>query len=204
MSKNGSVTHWIEEIKKGNRTAAQELWERYFAQLVRHARVRLKTSSRRVTDEEDLALSVLDRFVRAAEDGRYPSLSDRSGLWRLLVKMTARKLIDRHRYENRQRRSAERVTYQVDGLAHGTTSPEFAVIMADEVQRLIDCLQEEKLQQLAIGKLEGYTNEEMADQLDCSVRTVERMMARIRKSYSLLFDNDQDMKSNPDSPKGDL
>ena len=196
MSKNGSVTHWIEEIKKGNRTAAQELWERYFAQLVRHTRVRLKKSSRRVTDEEDLALSVLDRFVRAAEDGRYPSLADRSGLWRLLVKMTARKLIDRHRYENRQRRSAERVTYQVDGLVHGTPSPEFAVIMADEVQRLLDCLDEEKLQHLAIGKLEGYTNEEMAEQLDCSVRTVERMMARIRHSYSVLFDEDKKTDSN--------
>ena len=63
-------------------------------------------------------------------------------------------------------------------------SPEFALVMADEMQRLLDCLTDENLQQIAIGKLEGMTNEELAEQLDCSVRTIERKMARIRQCYA--------------------
>ena len=125
MSADGSVTHWIHELKRGNRAAAQGLWERYFAQLVRLARMRLKNSSRRVADEEDLALSVMDRFVRAAEAGRYPSLSDRSGLWRLLVKITARKLIDQHRYDHRKRRNINRTSENLEAAVGDSPTPEF-------------------------------------------------------------------------------
>jgi len=38
MSSEGSVTHWIGQLKAGNSAAAQPLWERYFQQLVRLAR----------------------------------------------------------------------------------------------------------------------------------------------------------------------
>ncbi len=89
MSSDGSVTHWIDEIKGGNRDAAQGLWERYFARLVRLARLQISEKNRRVSDEEDVALSVFETFCRAAEDGRFPNLSDRDSLWRLLVRMTA-------------------------------------------------------------------------------------------------------------------
>jgi DNA-directed RNA polymerase specialized sigma24 family protein len=41
-------------------------------------------------------------------------------------------------------------------------------------------LGEPELRQIALWKVEGYTNEEIAARLDCVPRTVERKVGRIR------------------------
>ena len=56
----GSVTRWINDLKGGDLDAAQPLWERDFADLVRLARARLRASPRTAADEEDAALSAFD------------------------------------------------------------------------------------------------------------------------------------------------
>ena len=61
-----------------------------------------------MADEEDVALSVLDSFCRAAQDGRFPDLADREGLWRLLLHKTVHKAIDLARHEKRLRRGVFR------------------------------------------------------------------------------------------------
>ena len=45
MDDKGSVTHWIDEIKKGESAAATALWELYFAKLVRLARGPLEVAA---------------------------------------------------------------------------------------------------------------------------------------------------------------
>jgi hypothetical protein len=90
MASEGSVTHWLGQLCAGDQAAAQPLWERYFQRLVDQARARLRATPRRVADEEDVALSVFDSFCRGAERGRFPQLSDRDDLWRLLVVITGR------------------------------------------------------------------------------------------------------------------
>ena len=54
----GSVSRWIDGVKAGDRAATQHLWDRYFAQLVRLARVKLQATCRAggAEDEEDAAL----------------------------------------------------------------------------------------------------------------------------------------------------
>ena len=37
MSLDGNVTRWLQQLKQGDRSAAQDLWQHYFAQLVRLA-----------------------------------------------------------------------------------------------------------------------------------------------------------------------
>jgi len=74
MLSNGSVSHWIGQLKAGNHAAAQELWEDYFQRLVRLARRKLRGRSRRAADEEDVALSAFDSFCRGAALGRFPRL----------------------------------------------------------------------------------------------------------------------------------
>src|SRR5688572_16455948 len=104
MSSSSSVTRWLGRLRAGDRDAAQELWQRYFAQLVRLARGRLQGARRRAADEEDVALSALDSFCRGAAQGRFPDLHDRQGLWPLLVAITARKAGKLVRHERRQKR----------------------------------------------------------------------------------------------------
>src|SRR5438309_1437776 len=88
----GSVSRWLGDLKAGDLTAAQPLWERYFARLVGLARSRLRAGRRAAAhDEEDAALSAFQSFCDGAANGRFPQLSDRDDLWRLLVVITARK-----------------------------------------------------------------------------------------------------------------
>jgi len=101
MCSEGLVTHWFEQLREGDSVAAQALWERYFPKLVRLAREKLRQVPCRVADEEDVALSALDSFFHAAREGRFPNLTDRDDLWRLLLQMTAWKVVDMKRRETR-------------------------------------------------------------------------------------------------------
>src|SRR6516165_9409848 len=104
MSLEGSVTRWIGLLQNGDPAAAQRLWERYFASLVRLARRRLGQAARAAADEEDVALCAFHSFCRRAAGGRFPQLQDRHDLWRLLVAFTARKANHLLRDEGRLKR----------------------------------------------------------------------------------------------------
>ena len=192
-----SITHWFEQIREGDSLAVQAVWERYFPELVRLAREKLRGTPRRVADEEDIAASVMESLFRAAKKGRFSDLANRHDLWRLLLGMTARKVVDLKRRETRQRRGGGRVkgesvfggtdsSSEYAGLAEiigDAPTPEFAAMVAEECQRLLKLLDEPDLETLAVAKMEGYTNEEIAKRLGCSVRTVERRLRLIRKKW---------------------
>src|SRR4051812_23225517 len=86
----GSVTAWIGALKANDVAAKRKLWDRYFERLARCARGAFGKNLG-VVDEEDIALSALATFFSGAAKGRFPALSDREGLWRLLAFITARK-----------------------------------------------------------------------------------------------------------------
>jgi hypothetical protein len=89
---SGSVTHWLGALRGGELDAAQPLWERYFARLVRLAQARLRTNRRprAAEDEEDAALSAFDSFCPPRLRVASPRLDDRDDLWRLLVAIIER------------------------------------------------------------------------------------------------------------------
>ena len=191
----GSVTFWLGRLKAGDPTATQKLWEGYFQRLVRLARGRLQAAPRRAADEEDVALSAFDSFCRGVEEGRFPRLSDRDDLWQLLVLLTARKASNLVRLERRQRRGGGKV-HNASALAAGPQDeaalanligrepdPEFAVQVAEECRRLLERLEDPTLQAIAVWKMEGHTNEEIADKLGRAVGTVERKLQLIRKIW---------------------
>lgn len=189
MADHPSVTTWIGKLKAGEEQAAQWLWERYFARLVDQARDRLRGLSRRASDEEDVALSAFHSFCQAVERGRFPQLSNRDDLWQLLVMLTARKAVDQRRYQKRHKRGGAAGARQLTGPAAEIAleevvghepNPEFAALMVEQFRSLLARLDEEDLRTIAIHKLEGYTNREIAQGLECSVRSVERKLAIIR------------------------
>jgi DNA-directed RNA polymerase specialized sigma24 family protein len=194
MSSVGSVTHWIIQLKAGDRGPAQELWESYFRQLVEQARRKLAGTPRRAADEEDVALSAFDSFCRGLERGRFPLLHDRYDLWQLLLVITERKAINLVYHERRSKRGGGKVLGEgalppadssgggppLDQVPGQEPSPEFALEVAEECQRLLDRLNHPELQSVALLKMEGYTIEEIAAQLGCVARTVDRRLRLIR------------------------
>ena len=195
MSSPGSVTHWIGQLRAGDQATAEKLWARYFERLVGLARSKLRSSPRRAADEEDVALSALDSFCRGAQRGRFPQLFDRDDLWQILIVITERKAIDLLQHERRQKRggapgqgesSPDRPrTVQVDWeqIMGPEPTPELAAQVADECQRLLASLDNDELRTVALWKMEGYTNDEIAAKLNCVSRTVERKLRLIRSRW---------------------
>jgi DNA-directed RNA polymerase specialized sigma24 family protein len=185
---SGSVTVWITNLQAGKPEAAQQLWERYFGQMVGLARLKLRGAARRVADEEDVAMSVFDRFCRGVEQGRFPQLDDRDNLWRLLVVLTAREASNLRRDENRQKRGGRPAgeaapnpnDLKLEEVISREPSPAFAAQLADVCQHLLAALGDDTLRAVAQAKMEGYTTEEIAKTLHYSSRTVERKLDLIR------------------------
>lgn len=177
---DGSVTVWLELLKSGDAAAAKPLWDAYFARLVSLARGRLRTAPRALADEEDVALAAFDSFCRGAEMGRFPCLDDRDDLWQVLFVLTTRKAVGLIRHQTRDKRGGGRVAPHDAGMvpAAGPT-PEEAAEVADECARLLARLGP-GLRDVAVWKMEGYTNAEIAGKLGRSVPTVERKLATIR------------------------
>ena len=63
-------------------------------------------------------------------------------------------------------------------------TPDFATQVADECRRLLDLLGDDSLRRVAVWKMEGYSNDEIAERLDCSRRTVARKLEAIRILWS--------------------
>jgi DNA-directed RNA polymerase specialized sigma24 family protein len=183
MSLDESVSDWIVELKGGDSAAAQKLWERYFRRLVGLARKVLQDAPRRAADEEDVALSAFKSFCQRATAGKFPRLDDRDDLWKILTTITVRKAIRLGRKERRGQAWSD-LDLLRDQMAGRDPTPEFAALIADEFQRLLDLLDDEKLRQTALWKLEAYTNREIAEQFGRSLSFVERKLQLIRRIWS--------------------
>jgi DNA-directed RNA polymerase specialized sigma24 family protein len=195
----GSVTRWIGDLKAGGEAAAQPLWERYFERLVVLARRKLRAGSRpgAVEDEEDAALSAFDSFCRGAAGGRFPRLTDRDDLWRLLVVLTIRKALDQLKRRRAARRGGGRLVGEsalvggdsaggeaaLDRLVGPDPTPEFAALVAEQYRSLREALGDEPLRQVLDLRLEGYDREEIAARMGCAVRTVTRKLDVIRQIW---------------------
>jgi len=198
MSPTGSVTQWLSELRLGSNEAAEAaIWDRYFQRLAALARQRLRAGSARAADEEDVVLTALDSFFRGARQGRFPLLSDRTSLWPLLVKITARKACNQLKHERAARRGGGRVRGEsvwvdpadrdyggIHDIVDEQPTPQFAAEVTESCRRLLDALADASLREIAGMKLAGYTNSEIANELAVVERTVERKLERIRRIWA--------------------
>ncbi len=191
VNPNGSISCWLHPLREGDEVAAEMLWKQYFPRLVHLARERLSARTRQAVDEEDVALSAFKSFCLRAEQGQFPNLHDRDGLWRLLVEITLRKVIDQARWANRLKRGGGMTRLEapadevplIDQMIGPEPSPAFAAEVAEEWCHLLELLNDSTLQQIAILRMEGHQAVEIAEQLDCSERSVRRKLSLIRKMW---------------------
>jgi DNA-directed RNA polymerase specialized sigma24 family protein len=182
------VTRLIDRLRAGDDDAAEGLWRRYFPRLVRLARAHLRGLPRRAADEEDVALGAFDSFCRGVEQGRFPRLTGRDALWDLLVTIALRHAAEWRQSEARQKRGGGAVRGDsalaggpgFDALAGDAPDPGFEAAMAERVRQLLDQVGDDELRRIAVWKMEGVTNEEIAGRLGCVVATVERRLRLIR------------------------
>jgi RNA polymerase sigma factor (sigma-70 family) len=192
-----SVTQWIEGVKNRDPEAAAKIWQRYYSRLVGLAYQKLRAWPRRVADEEDVVLEAFHSFCQRAQAEKSPNLRDRNDLWHLIVRITERKAYDQLRAQRRQKRGGGKVAGEsvfanaqssdgdngIQQVADMEPTPEFAVEAAEAVDRLFGMLDDPELRRIAQLKLEGYTNEEIANLITRSLPTVERRLKLIREIW---------------------
>jgi len=198
-SNDGSVSRWIVELKDGNSAAADVLWQRYFDRLVKTCSRRLGKASRRVADEEDVAVDVFDSLCRGAAEGRFDHLQGRDDLWSLLVVIAGRKAVSQIRRQTSQKRGGtelrgDSVFFQEGGgfdqFLNAEPTPETLAIVKEKHQRLMSRLRDDGQRQIARLRLQGYSNEEIADQTGISLRSVARKIAVIKAVWSAAAEAD--------------
>jgi RNA polymerase sigma factor (sigma-70 family) len=173
-----SVTRLIRAAQEDRASAVGPLLAVYFDRLVQLARMRLQHLPGMANYDEDLALrSFYSVYRRVRDPGRPLQLTGRDDLWRLLAARTISRAIDLIR---RHRPGEVSGDYDLEQLLSREPTPDEAAATADECRRLLDLLDEPELRQIALWKVEGFTNEEIAVRLDCVTRTVERKVHRIR------------------------
>ena len=202
---NDSVTAWIGNLKDGQDEASNKLWERYFDRLVRVASRQLGSAPRRIADEEDVAVSVFESLCRGAAAGRFNQLHDRGDLWRLLTAIAGMKAVDQIRRQTAKKRGGENVRGEsivgsgdsdqmtgFDQFIHGEPTPEFLALMDEQQRAMFDALPDESQREVARLRFEGYSNEEIAKDLDISLRSVERKLKVVREVWSSMLEQDSD------------
>jgi len=173
-----SVTRLIRAAQCDRESAVGPLLAVYFERLVQLARKRLQDLPGMAAYDEDLALRSFYSVYRRLRDPERPlQLTGRDDLWRLLAARTISRAIDLIR---RHRPGEIPGAYNLEQLLTREPTPEEAAATSDECRRLLDLLEEPELRQIALWKVEGYTNEEIAARLDCVPRTIERKVRRIR------------------------
>ena len=70
---------------------------------------------------------------------------------------------------------------EVENVISREPNPTFVVQIAEEYNALLDRLGDSVLRKIAVWRMEGYTNDEIAERLGCSRRSVARKLVVIRK-----------------------
>ena len=193
---HASVTLWLEHLKQGDLAAARPLWERFFNQLVALARQALRAAAagqrtKRTSPWKPSTFSAAVRPEVVFPPGRPPRPVGLAG--------------GAHRPRQRpaglgtcseagggQVRggsvlggadSTEAAANAFDRLAGPEPTPEFAAQVTEECRRLLEVLGDPNLRQIALWKLEGYNNREIARRQGCVTTTVERRLRLIRSLW---------------------
>jgi DNA-directed RNA polymerase specialized sigma24 family protein len=188
-----SVSRWIALARRGDEAAAGHLWRAYFQKLLGFARKKLSGGRRRAADEEDVALSAMNSFLRRAAEGEFPQLANRDDLWRLLLTIASRKALRQRQHEARKKRGGGAVRgesalgqgkrsgrLRLEDIVAQEPTAEFAALLKEELELLLDRLGKPELQEIALLKMQGYDNGEIARQTRCPLRSVERRLHGIR------------------------
>lgn len=195
MNDPGSISEWISLFRdSGNEVAALKLWDRINPRVRELSRRWIQKMGMPVSfDEDDVTISVFAAFCERLRSQQLPELRDREGLWRLLILMTARKANDYAKIARAKKR-----THETEGLDVGLDAiselrdtqmePSLEVMMEEQCQAMLKNLGDPILEAIVLLKLEGYSNVEIAERMQYSRRTVQRMLGLVKDIWGHYVD----------------
>lgn len=204
MTTEGTDTRCLREIASGNDEALALLWERYFQRVVALARRRLGNLTQRTSDADGVASSALKSFWLGVKEERFAKLDNREDIWQILAIITRRKVSNLRRYEEaagrdwRKQQSLEPPSS--DSTVAGPTvsdsrepDPQILAEAEEQCNHLLDQLPE-KEREVALLRMVGFSNEQIASQKDVALSTVERLFRNVRRNWNRLTEENTEGK----------
>lgn len=199
-NQNAELERLLAEIQSGDENAINRFWDIHYEQLVLHARRKMASVNLRAVDEEDIALSAINSFYRGLSENRY-KLQCNNELWKLLATIVVRKIAKQRKKFFAQKRGGGQVRGESFFTGDASSGDEerfggignfkaqedthvLEVEFLDTCEKLFENFEDESTRHVARLFMEGYTIDEIADQLGCVRRTVERKLKRIREKWS--------------------
>lgn len=185
MESSSAITDWIHSVRQSDEVAAAKLWDKYAPRLRNLARRWIQASG--LYDEEDIVVSAYQTLFEKLKAGEFIDVNSRDAFWALLAIIAARKANDFLKRDRTQKRGriqtiAMSAADELE-LASDEQRPEMHLLMAEECKGLLDQLADPDLKQVALLRLEGAENPEIARQMNLSQRSIQRMVKLIREIW---------------------
>jgi RNA polymerase sigma factor (sigma-70 family) len=185
MADNPSI-ELLARVRAGDEQAADELFQRFAERLVAVASARLSAKLARRVDAEDVVQSAYRSFFVNVRDGRY-ALQRSGDLWRLLVGITINKVQHQAEHHTAGKRSIGKEQQAAEESGEGLAfvalarepNPFEAAALTDEVESLLRQLEPHHRPILEL-RLQGANQAEIAAELQCSERTVRRVLESVK------------------------
>ncbi|MFM7738708.1 MAG: ECF-type sigma factor [Planctomycetota bacterium] len=199
MDSSDDLSSSLGELLNKAPQEAEAIWAEFFPRMLKLAKVKLGGMQLRTFDEEDVALSAMNSFFRGKNDGRFERLDSRDEMWRLLATNTVRKVTSQRRKAMADKRGAGAIrgesiffnpanadSSMIAGLGNFSDDrllPDTTEEILKNCEHLLEKLDDEKLRRTAIMRLEGFSNQEISEELGCSVARTKQRLQRIRELW---------------------
>lgn len=186
VEKDHSVTGNLRDLREGDESAATRLWKLLNRRLLQLSKAAVdRTQHATGYDEHDVAQSAFIALCTAVRSGRYQQVLDGRETWKILAVITFNKAKNRSARDNSLRRGGGHIKsanfeVELQQAASDELTAEEQLSVQEECERLLGMLRSDELQQV----VEGNTNEEVAERLGCSRRSVQRRLNLIREIWA--------------------
>jgi len=188
MDSPSTTSALLERAKAGDTEALSQALERNRRRLTVLVHFKLGPRARQLSDAEDVVQEVYLRTFRAVDRFTYQSPGS---LLRWLSSIADHAIVDRARYQGREKRAGEEVPFRSESNPLGpepldTRTPSRLLAQKEAVERLLDrlnALPEEYRQAILMAKIEGLSTVEMAERMGKSREAVALLVYRAVKRF---------------------
>ena len=162
----------LKRFKAGEKLAINELYDQYSNKLYRFAFRYLKSDA----EARDIVQEVFIRLWNNRKD-----LAENTRVEAFLFTVTKNIIISAFRRKITEKEYLDHLKYLVINNHSDTETQVDYTLLSEKVDGLIAQLPEQQKKVYILSKEKGYSNKAIADELDISVKTVERHITKARR-----------------------
>src|SRR4051812_12530761 len=175
----------VDLWRQGDQEAARAIVDRYLARLLQLARRHISQRLAGRVDPEDIVQSVFRTFFCRLKEGQFV-FADQDDLCKLLVRITLHKTLRQVAFHKAAKRDPSQETPQGEGhrerllaALDRDPTPEASLAFLDQLEHLLGRLGPQERQILEL-RLQGHSNEEIAQKLGIYDRKIRRVIKQVR------------------------